>query len=260
MQNFGKIKNVFNILTIEGIVKKDEKIKKLFKKYIKTLNESKILKTQFLVYNNIENSIQEDFTTANLFLYENLALLKKYDSKLIEKENEKLISILGEYKNKIEENYDLSDLHESITKLIFIKRTPKNINLVTENTKKITSYLQTDKKKVIDEITLLPNSLISNLMIERYNEKYSTLNEEEKNVLNVLMAPNFETKKIFYNDVVTECNNLVDSLLKNSDDESKDKLEKVKVKLSENIDNLNENDFISRLSKIIELKNELKNN
>jgi hypothetical protein len=49
MQNFGKIKNIFNNILIEGIVKKDDNSKKLFKRYIKTIKESEILKNQFLI-------------------------------------------------------------------------------------------------------------------------------------------------------------------------------------------------------------------
>ena len=37
-----------------------------------------MLKTQFMVYNNIENKIEENEFKANLFLQENIALLKKY--------------------------------------------------------------------------------------------------------------------------------------------------------------------------------------
>jgi hypothetical protein len=49
MQNFGNIKNIFNNLLAEGLTKKDVKSKKLFQKYIKTIKESEVLKTQFLI-------------------------------------------------------------------------------------------------------------------------------------------------------------------------------------------------------------------
>ena len=49
MKNFGKIKNIFNDLVSEGIAIKDTKSINLFKKYVKTIKENEILKTQFLV-------------------------------------------------------------------------------------------------------------------------------------------------------------------------------------------------------------------
>ena len=68
MQNFGKITNAFNGVLAEGLVSKDTNNKQIFKKYIKTIKENEILKTQFLVYNNIENKIEKNEFKANLFL------------------------------------------------------------------------------------------------------------------------------------------------------------------------------------------------
>src|SRR5882757_8792444 len=90
MQNFGKIKNVFNNLLIEGIITKDASTRKLFKKYIKTIRESDILKTQFFVYSNIENKVDTDPMSISLFVSENIKLLEQFKPTDILKENEKL--------------------------------------------------------------------------------------------------------------------------------------------------------------------------
>jgi len=50
MQNFGKIQNGFNDLLADSLIKENQVNKDLFKKYIKTIKESEILKTQFLIY------------------------------------------------------------------------------------------------------------------------------------------------------------------------------------------------------------------
>ena len=75
MQNFGVITNAFNGVLAEGLVSKDNNNKQIFKKYIKTIKENEVLKTQFLVYNNIENKIEENEFKANLFLQENITAL-----------------------------------------------------------------------------------------------------------------------------------------------------------------------------------------
>ena len=93
MQNFGKIKNAFNGILAEGLVSKNEANKLLFKKYIKTIKESEILRTQFLVYTNIENKLESDSLSANLYVSENLSLLAKYKISDIIKENKKLIAL-----------------------------------------------------------------------------------------------------------------------------------------------------------------------
>ena len=76
----------------------------------------------------------------------------------------------------------------------------------------------------------------------------------------VLMDSNFENKKNFYSKVVNECVSMVDGLLKESDSESSLKLTKVKDKLLEDVQEIKEEEFLTKISKLIELKNNLKTN
>ena len=259
MQNFGKIKNVFNNLLIEGIVKKDDTTKKLFKKYVKAIKESEILKTQFLVYSNIENKIDSDSFSANIFVSENIKLMEKYKQSDILKENIKLKNILKSDVNKLNEDYDLSKLHESISNLIFIKKTPKNIDNVMAEIKNLTNHITTNKAKTVTESIELPVGVLTNLMVDKYNKKYSTLEESDKETLKILIDNNVENKKNFYMKTLDECIDLVDGLLKESQDEYKEKLTKVKSKLQEDKEDTKEIDYLGKIFKLMELKNNLKN-
>ncbi len=58
--NFGEIKDVYNNILAENIGTKDEGTKKLFKSYVKMISENEILRTQFLIYNSIENMVETD--------------------------------------------------------------------------------------------------------------------------------------------------------------------------------------------------------
>lgn len=258
MQNFGKIKTVFNNLLIEGIIKKDEKSKKLFAKYLKTIKESNILKTQFLVYHNIENRIDGDAWSANLFVSENIKLIQDFKPSDIQKENEKLINILGE---KIEDidGYELATLHESISNLGSTKKTAKNIDKLSNEFKNVVNYVTSNKPKEIHEVIDLPVSLIANLAVSKFNERYSALDESDKVVLKVLIGSNFEAKKIFYSDTIKECTELVEVLLKDADSDSKERLSKVKSKLLEEKQEITEDDFLVKISRLIELRDNLKN-
>lgn len=257
MQNFGKIKNVFNNLLIEGIIKNDDKIKKLFKKYVKTIKESEILKTQFLIYNNIENKIDDNPLSAFSFVSENFKILEKYRQSDILKENEKLANILKGFEKRFSESYDLSNLHESMSKITFTNKTPSNIEVVMEEIKKVSNYINSNKPKEIKESFDLPTSVISKLMVEKYNEKYSTLDESDKNVIRVLLDKNVENKKEFYQKEVNECVAIIDNLLTVSEGEEKEKLLKVKAKLAENKEEIDNERFIDKISKLMELKKNL---
>ena len=89
MQNFGKIKEKYNQLLSEGL-KSNNKNKSLFKRYIKTLKENNALKTQFLVYSNIENKVEPNEFRANQYLKENIDLLHKFDLTKLQELNLKL--------------------------------------------------------------------------------------------------------------------------------------------------------------------------
>lgn len=259
MQNFGKIKNVFNNLLVEGIAKKDASAKKLFKKYIKTIKESKILKTQFLVYNNIENKIDEDVISTNIFVSENIKLLEKFKKADILNENKKLVDLLNTYKSRLSEDYELKVLHESISDLIFTTRTPKNIGKITEDIKNIGKYILTNKAKEVNETIDLPVSVLTNIMVEKYNEKYNTLDESDKKVLKALINSNLEEKKVLHSEIVNECVTLIDKLLTEERGEAKEKLLQVKVKLLEDTE-INDDNFVVKISKLVDLKNNLKSN
>ena len=259
MQNFGKIKNVFNNLLVEGIVKKDDEARKLFKQYIKAIKESKILKTQFLVYNNIENRIDEDMMSANIFISENIKLLEKYSKDDIQKENQKLTTLLDKFKDKLDESYELSNLHESLSSLIFTQRTPKTIDKITTEIKNVTKFISSNKPKEVKESFDLPVSVLTKIMVEKYNEKYSTLDESDRKTLKSLISSNLEEKKVLYSQELKECTELVDKLIKETNDESKDKLLKVKNKLSEDMQEITEDNFMVKFTRLIDLKNNLKN-
>ena len=76
MENFGNIKDTFKQLMIESIINKDEKGKKLFNKFLKTIGENKTLKEQYLIYSNLQNRKFDDSSESKEYIKENITLLK----------------------------------------------------------------------------------------------------------------------------------------------------------------------------------------
>ena len=167
-----------------------------------------------------------------------------------------MVDLLNEYSSRLDENYDLSNLHESISNLIFTKRTPKTINVLTEEIKKVSEYIKKDKTKVTNESVDLPVSVLTKMMVEKYNERYSDLNETDKNVLKMLINATLTDKKKIYSNIVNECVELIDNLLVN-ESAPKEKLLSVKTKLLESTE-ITEENFIERISRVIDLKENLK--
>lgn len=260
MQNFGKIKNAFSEILAEGIASNDVAKKSLFKKYVKTLKESEILRTQFLVYENIENVVEADQFSANLIVTENLSLLNKFNKKDILKENQKLVELSDEVKNKLDDIYDerVTKLHESFSNLLFLDKSPKTVSEIAKNTKSVLDYITTNKTKVVSESYDVPNSMLSSILVEKYNDRYSKLTETEKEVVRVLVESTDEEKIEVYAKITRECIDLIDAKLTESDLETKDRLLKVKDKLLRDKIELNE-DFTKNISKLVDLRMTLNN-
>lgn len=252
MKNFGKIKNTFNEILAESLLKKDKEKNKLFKQYVKLIKENKILKAQFLVYNNIENKIEENEQKVYQFIQENINFLKQFKKKDILEANEKLSKLI-----KISDDKGI-DLHENITNLIFTEKTPSSIDSIIESQSKIVDYIKNNKKKEITESHNIPNSLLATLTVDRFNEKYVDLTESDKVAFKTILNGTEEDKKNLKEQTIRECINLIDSKLNESDVEIKDKLLKAKDKLL-NDRTFTEGDFINSISKLIELKNNLTN-
>lgn len=254
MKNFGKIKNAFNELLAEGVVSNNKSNKQLFKKYIKTIKENEVLKTQFLVYDNIENKIEENEFKANLFLQENIALFNKYTKEEILEANNKLTAMLSE---QVTASYENENLHEDISNLIFLKKEANNIDAIVEATSSVINYMKSNKARIVTESIDLPNSMLTSIMVEKYNEKYASMDESDKQVLKALIESNDEKKKEVYSLIIRECIDLIDGKLNESDLDAKDKLLRVKDKLLNDKQEVNE-DFNKNISKLVELKKSLK--
>jgi hypothetical protein len=263
MQNFGKIKNAFNELLAEGLSTDNTESKELFKNYIKSIRENEIMKTQFLVISNIENKIESNREKAIQFVKENIELFSKFKTKTILEANDNLSQFISlcEKGHLLNEDviYKHKDLHENITKLIFTKKTPNNINTIVEATAAVVDYIINNKEIVISEAIELPNSMLSTIMVEKYNERYSTLDENEKEILKVLIESTDEQKQEVYKKTLKECIDLINENLKEADLNAKDKLLQVKEKLLNDTIEINEN-FFKNISKLVDLKTSLKNN
>jgi hypothetical protein len=254
-KNFGRIKNAYNDILTEGIITKDKDKKILFKKYINTIKENEILKLQFLVYTNIENKIEPDRFKATQFVNENMNLFSDIKKKDILENNIKLVNDLLFEKDSEEKN----NLYENISNLIFLKKNAKDIEKIIESTNFIVDYIVNNQPKTIVEKIELPNSMISVMMVDKYNEKYSVLDETEKKLLKVLIASDDESKKEIYKSIVRECLDIIDVKLVTEDLDIKDKLLKVKDKLLNDKNEIGD-DFLKNIIKVNNLVKNLKEN
>jgi len=252
MRNFGKIKNVYNSILVEGLYRKDAEKKATFQKYVKAIKENEILRTQFQVYRNIESRVESDDTKAREYVKENIELMKKFDLKAIEEANNSLmVDILFES----DADYEMKELHEEIANLIFTKKNAKNIDSIIESTANVVGFIKENVEVEPIKEDVIPTSFLSNIAIEKFNEKYSDLSEEEKSVFKSLLEGDESVKEETFLSIVRECVDVIDDKLSESDMDTKGKLLSVKDKLLR-MNYVNES-FITDIGKVMSLKADL---
>jgi hypothetical protein len=257
MHNFGNIKNTFNQVLTESITKKDRLKKNIFKEYLKTIKESNVLKSQFLVLNNIESKFIDDSYLAGEYVKENVQSIRKFGLNKIVSENSKLISLLE--KNNLKISSEENKLYECLNNLILLKKDSKNVNKLHESFEYIRSHVMKPKEneKYSSPVVSLPPSMLAGIMVSKFNNKYDNLSESEKRVIKVAISGDDNDKKSLFSDLIRETIDLVDTKLATDDIELKEKLLKTKDKLLrlEYTSDL----FVKDISRLYSLKNDLSN-
>ena len=258
MKNFGFIKSIYNDLLSESISEKDSERKKIFKTYIKAIKENEILKTQFLIYKNIEDKIEENEAKAVEYIKENISLMNKFSKKEIFESNKKLTDFISEKLEEFKEAYNenrMKPLHESISTLIFTDKTASTIDKIVESISVASDYIKSNTIKKINESLGVSNDILISVVVDKYNEKYTELNEASKKLINLVLDSTENEKIQYYKNVVKECLELVNTKIKEADISLKESLLSLKENLLDK--NFNGETFEQDVMKMFKLKNDL---
>jgi len=231
-----------------------EESKIITSNFFDIVKSSPILQLEFKVFNNIENKCIENDVVATKYIDNNIKLFEVYTIQEIDKEREKLNIFVNENEIKLDnekvklynaidnlineslQNYDSIDvdnIHESFTLVLNHIKTPKN--LLSEN---------------IDEKSI--NEDVIEIAVNKFNEKYESLNEDDKNLLTTLIKSNDEEKQNLLETYKTETITILENINK---DNTKDSIVKAIQKIKEMVykQNVVDDNIIS----LYELKKEL---
>jgi hypothetical protein len=219
--DFGTLKNTFTETYIKSHLNEDVKGKELYKRFLEVLKESETLKSYFIVYKNLENKTVSNEFEANEYLRENLAILDKFrGDKSIIKESQKLINLLEN--NDVEVSSESTTFNKSLHTLTTNSRDINNIDSIHEAKLNLVKHLMEDKNKVNSDDELVRENIdvskFLNIATEKYNEKYSTLSEEEKNIIKVLREGSESDKESLLRSMVKETVSLVNGRLEGTKD------------------------------------------
>lgn len=251
--NFGIVKTIVINKIKNNFINENsfDKSKKISNDFFSIIKESPILHKQFIVYNNLENTKIDDDHLITKFINENIAIFNDYKSSKIINENKKIKKFLDEDALLI--NKEKNNLYEAINNLITSNDSFINIKENHESFSILFNHIKNKKKEKSSNNSINEyNDDIIKIAINKFNKKYSSLNEEDKKILNLLSTETEANKKKYFESLKKETLNLLESIndknIKNKIDEALDKINGM---------NYNTSSIIKNTLSLYELKNNL---
>lgn len=218
--------------------------KALANDFLNVIKSSPILQLEFKVFNNIENKEIENELLATRYIDNNIKLFEIYTIDEINDEHKKLESYVKDYSVDNEK----IKLYEAINNLILNSvNTYDNVDVdkIHESFITVLNHVKTIKPKNINENTDdILNEEIINIAISKFNEKYYTLHENDRELLKRIIKSNTTEKKEMFESYKKENLVILNELSKKENDNNTlDKINKTISKINDfhyNIETINE--------------------
>lgn len=205
-----------------------EESKQYMNEFFNTVKSSPILQLEFKIFNNIETKHIENDVAATRYIDNNIKLFEVYTLSEMEKEHEKLKQFIAE---DVVVDDNRVKLYIAINNLI--KESLSNydnidVDVIHESFEHVLNHIKMPK---VDEKH--PHNLINEDVIEiavnKFNEKYSSLNEDEKTLLLKLIKSTPEEKETLLEEYKNENLSILEGMNKENIKESLTKaIQKIK--------------------------------
>lgn len=213
--------------------------------FLKTVTNSPILSLEFKVFNNIENKVIDNDLAATRYIDNNIKLFETFTIDEINTEHAKLEKFINE--NVDADDYKVK-LYNSIAELITESISDYesiDVDKIHESFTLVLNHIKKEKKvtKLVEEIISNDiNEDIIEIAIDKFNEKYQDLLEEDKNLIKKLINYNFNEKKNLFEEIKIEAINCFSKLdsekYGNKIDLATDKINNMMINESEIDDNI----------------------
>lgn len=208
--------------------------KNLVKEFFEIVKDSPILTLEFRVFSNIENKCIENELLASRYIDNNVKLFEIYTVSEIEKEHEKLSAFINE-------DVQLDDKRVKLYNSIFtlIKESLSNYEKVSvDNIHDSFDYVLNHIRKPKSKQTLGEgyddiNEDIIEIAINKFNEKYEMLSEEDRVLLKKLTEYSNSEKSVLLEEYKKEIVSILEDVEKN----------KIEDKVAKTIQKINEMSF-----------------
>jgi hypothetical protein len=231
-----------------------EESKKMSFDFLNVIKDSPILQLEFKVFNNIENKHAENEIAATRYIDNNIKLFEVYTINEIDREREKLIPFISEdikYINIFNEKLKLYNAIDTLITESLNDYNKVDVDAIHESFEIVLNHVKTPKKNLVENVDVLNDEIIE-IAVDKFNKKYESLNEDDKNLLHKLIKSTIKEKEELLDVYKNESLTILEGLNKES---VKDNVTKAIQKIKEMMFNPDkvDDDIIS----LHELKKEL---
>jgi hypothetical protein len=234
--------------------------KKVAFDFLGVVKNSPALQLEFKVFNSIENTHIESEMLAGKYIDEAIETFETFTIEEIDAERGKLKQFIGETVPAFYTETELTknNLYVAIDTLIresLNTGVDVNIDKIHESYALVLNHIKEPKKVLLENADIdveLINENVLEIATDKFNEKYSTLIEEDKKLLQTLIKSTVEEKKNLLETYKTETLTILEGI---NDDNAKDGIAKAILKIKEMVYNQKEVD--DHIIGLHELKKEL---
>ena len=193
---------------------------------------SPILQLEFKVYNNIESKHIENELLAKEYIDSHVKLFEVYTIEEIEAEHEKLNDFLQEDITTLD--VDKVELYNSVNILITesLKNTIEiDVDAIHESFTKVFNHVKSPKKALLENVDVEPmNEEVIELAVGKFNERYASLDESDRELLKTLIKSSTKDKKALLETFKTDTLTILEGINK---DKVQDNIAKAIQKIKE---------------------------
>jgi DNA-binding transcriptional regulator YbjK len=215
--------------------------------FFSVVRNSPILQLEFKVFDDIENKHIENELLATRYIDNNIKLFEVYTIKEIDAERAKLNKFISEEIVPIGAlTTSRVDLYNAIDELITESLSSYdviNVDKIHESFVTVLNHIREPKKALLESIDIEEvNEDIIELAVGKYNEKYSSLNEDDKALLQKLIKSNDHEKEklleTYKQEGLTLLENVKDDSVKDNISKSINKIKGMKYSKEKVVDDI----------------------
>lgn len=181
-----------------------EESKKVTSNFLDVVKNSQLLQLEFKVFNNIEGKHIESEILAKDYIDEHIGLFEVYTLEEIDAEREKL----AQFVNEDTPDDDKIKLYQAIDTVInetLEAHQNKDIDRMHEAFVVILEHVRTPKKALLENVDVEAiNEDVIEIAVGKFNEKYGSLNEDDKDLFKRLIKSSDSEKNTLLETMKTE--------------------------------------------------------